>query len=374
MSTPVIDSIIDGSITIDTPEAFNSIIQHYRDNPDLLCLYANFLEKNNRTPSAVEAYERATKICIDSGKLIQAIMSQTHKWRLSRPDMEEIDSFFSIIKNINNNHHPFNDFFDDLFRSEKLQLMLNFEQIVFPAKTIIIKPGRIEDAIFFVISGELKESFYQLLNHREKYQRHPIRILKENDQLGQIYPYTQEIKSQSFVESITRVQLAKLSKDNLIRLCQKFPRIEKGIIKLCNIRSTNAIPGSEINIRKSNRYPIKVKLKVKVLSIENGEPEFTLSGYSKDLSLTGVGFVSEECSKELKDKIGNILERDEKRKIRLILYGDNISISISGELVRLQEIIQNGRRTIVLGIQFEKMPPNLQGLLFSAAKIFSTLK
>jgi len=87
--------------------------------------------------------------------------------------------------------------------------------------------------------------------------------------------------------------------------------------------------------------------------------------------VTGVGFVLNECSKELREKLGTILERNEKRKITSVFLGDNMSISIYGEIVRLQEIVENGHRTIVLGIQFKKMPPNLQGLLFSAARIFS---
>jgi hypothetical protein len=372
MSNSVIDGLIKGSITIDSPEVFSSIIEHYPDNADLLFMYANLLERKNIKASAAELYEKASQIFANSSKPIQALMSKARKWRLSRPNIEEIDKFFLNIKTTNHNHLPLNDFLNNLNYPEKLHLMLNLEHISFPAKTIIKKPGKIEDALFFVILGELKESFYQLLDQRGKYQRRPIRILKESDHFGQVYPYTQEITSQSFVEAITWVQLARLSKANLIKLCQKHPRIEQGIIGLCNIRSNNGIPGSEIKLRKSNRYPIKVSMKVDVLSVENTEAEFTFSGYSKDLSVTGVGFVLNECSKELKEKLGAILERNEKRKIRSNFFGDNMSISISGELVRLQEIVENGSRTIVLGIQFEKMPPNLQGLLFSTAKIFSS--
>jgi len=335
-------------------------------------LYADLLTRKNFKASAGEVYEKATKIFTDSGKLIQTIISKARKWRLSRPNQEEIDSFFSRIQNTNHNHHPFNDFFNNLFRSEKLHLMLSFENVFFPAKRIIKKPGEIEDSLFFVISGELKESFYRLIDHREKYQKQPIRILRENDHFGQVYPYTKEIKSQSFVEAITRVQLARLSQAHLIKLSQKYPRIEQAIIALCNIRSKNWSPSSEIKIRNSNRYPIKVSMKVDVLSVENTEAEFTFSGYSKDLSVTGVGFVLNDFSKELREKLGSIMEANEQRKIRSVFYGVNISISISGELVRMQEIVENGRRTIVLGIQFEKMPPNLQGLMFSAAKIFSS--
>jgi len=371
MSTPLVDGIADGSIKIDSPEAFSSIIEHYPNDPDLLCLYADLLTRKDFKASAGEFYEKATKIFTDSGKLIQAIISKACKWRLSRPNHEEIDSFFSSIQNANKNQYPFNDFFNNLFRSEKLHLMLSLENVVFPAKTIIKKAGEIEDALFFVISGELKESFYQLLEHREKHQKQPMRILRENDHFGQVYPYTKEIKSPSFVEAITRVQLAKLSQAHLKKLSKKYPPIEQAIITLCNIRSKNGNPGSEIKIRNSNRYPIKVDMKVDVLSVENTEAEFTFSGYSKDLSVTGVGFVLNESSKEIREKLGSIMEANEKRKIRSVFYRANISISISGELVRMQEIVENGRRTIVLGIQFEKMPPNLQGLLFSAAKIFS---
>lgn len=132
MYTALIDGIIDGSITIDSPEAFSSILEHFPDNPDLLYMYAVLLEKNNKKTGAIEFYERATKFCTDSGKTVQAIIYKAHKWRLSRPAMEEIDSFFSNIKNTKHNRHPFSDFFNYLFRPEKFHLMLNFEHIFSP--------------------------------------------------------------------------------------------------------------------------------------------------------------------------------------------------------------------------------------------------
>ena len=154
-------------------------------------------------------------------------------------------------------------------------------------------------------------------------------------------------------------------------LCQKYPRIEQGIIKLCGIRTDNVIPTVEIKLRTSNRYAIKVKMNVEVLKPSNHASEYRLSGFSKDLSVTGVGFIPDQPSKELKESLALSIEGNEQRRVNASFYNDNMSLSTFGKLVRMQEIVESGRKTIVLGIQFEKMPPNMQGFIFSAAKIFS---
>ena len=200
----------------------------------------------------------------------------------------------------------------------------------------------------------------------------PSRIIREYDSFGKAYPYTEEHKSRSHIETITLMQLAKLSRISLGELCPKYPRIEQGIIRLCGIRTDNVIPTVEIKIRTSNRYPIKVKMSVKILKSSNHDLEYSLSGFSKDLSVTGVGFIPIESSKEMRESLASIIEKNEKIMVNASFNCDNMSLSIIGKLVRLQEIIESGRKTIILGIQFEKMPPNMQGFIFSAARFFST--
>jgi hypothetical protein len=367
----IVEGIIGGSITVNNPEAFSSFFLQYPDNPDLYYIYAGLLKNNLQKQSAAIFYEKAAQISISSGNLIKGIISQAHKWRLSRPNRQEIESFFSQLNNHKHSDHPFHSFFTSLQLSEKIDLMLNFDIAVIPPKTVIIKPGEIEDSIYFVISGEARESFYQLLDSKSKCNTLPSRIIKEYDSFGKTYPYTEQHKSRSCIETITLMQLARLGRDCLTTLCQKYPRIEQGIIKLFGIRSATTASTAEIKLRKSNRYPIIVKMKVEVLKMPNHDPEYSLSGVSKDLSVTGVGFIPDQPSKELKDNLTLIIEGNEKRRVNTSFYCDNISLSISGELVRMQEIVESGRKTIILGIQFEKMPPNMQGFLFSAAKIFS---
>ncbi|MBI5578454.1 MAG: hypothetical protein HY895_04805 [Deltaproteobacteria bacterium] len=334
-------------------------------------MYAGLLKKNFQNQSAATFYGKAAQISIASGNLIKGIISQAHKWRLSRPNREEIESFFSKLNSFEYQNHDFYNFFTSLPLPEKIDLMLNLDIVVIPPKTIVIKPGEIEDSIYIVISGEAKESYYQLLDSKSKSNAMPSRRIREYDSFGKAYPYTEQHKSRSCIETITLMQLARLSRDSLRGLCQKHPRIEQGIIRLFGIRTNAAASTDDIKLRKSNRYPIKVKMNVEILEPSNHVSEYSLSGFSKDLSVTGVGFIPNQSSKELKESLALCIEGNEKRRVNASFYNDNISLSIFGELVRMQEIVESGRKTIVLGIQFEKMPPNMQGFLFSAAKIFS---
>jgi hypothetical protein len=113
-------------------------------------------------------------------------------------------------------------------------------------------------------------------------------------------------------------------------------------------------------------------MSVELLSSDPDEPKLFFSGYSKDLSVTGVGFILDRCTKEDKEILTSILEKNQKITLQSVFYSDPLSLCISGQLVRLQETIEMGYKTMLLGIHFEEMPPNLQGLLFSAAKIFSS--
>jgi hypothetical protein len=367
----IVEGIIGGTITVSNNEAFNSLLVQYPDNPDLYYVYADSLKNNLQKQSAANFYAKAAHHSLTSGNLIKAIISQAHKWRLSRPKREEIESFFSDIDNCSNRNNAFYKFFTDLSLSEKIALMLNLHIVVIPPKTTIIKPGEIEDFIYFAISGEAKESFYQLVDSKSKCNVMPSRIIREYDIFGKAYPYTEQHKSRSFIETTTQMQLAKLSRDTLRGLCQKYPRIEQGIIKLFSIRTNTPVSPAEIKLRKSARYPIKVKMNLEVFALSNKDSELCISGFSKDISVTGVGFILDQYTKGLKDSLTLLVENCEKNKIKVSFDNGNISLSIFGKIVRMQEIVEAGSKTMILGIQFEEMPPSMQGVIFSTAKIFS---
>ena len=194
----IIEGIIGGTITVTNPGAFSSFFLQYPDNPDLYYMYAGLLKNNSQNQSAATFYGKAAQISIASGNLIKGIVSQAHKWRLSRPNKEEIESFFSNLNNFDHHNHSFCKFFTSLSLSEKIDLMLNLDIVVIPSKTIVIRPGEIEESIYFVISGEAKESYYQLLDSKSKSNAMPSRIIREYDSFGKAYPYTEEHKSRSY--------------------------------------------------------------------------------------------------------------------------------------------------------------------------------
>jgi hypothetical protein len=103
----------------------------------------------------------------------------------------------------------------------------------------------------------------------------------------------------------------------------------------------------------------------------NGSGQIYLTGYSKDISVHGVGFVVDRCSKETKNDISKILAKKAKIGVIVIFYNQKIGITVPGSIVRLQERVENGSKTIVLGIEFIDLPPNIQGLIFTSTKILS---
>jgi hypothetical protein len=114
-----------------------------------------------------------------------------------------------------------------------------------------------------------------------------------------------------------------------------------------------------------------MKVHVKGLPLLSRIREFT--GYSKDISISGVAFVACDCTKTDRDEISQILEQNSRIDVNIEVSSFGLSLSTPGAIVRLQESIENGSKTVIFGIEYPELPPNLLGHLFSFTKLISNL-
>jgi CRP-like cAMP-binding protein len=200
----------------------------------------------------------------------------------------------------------------------------------------------------------------------KKVQRKTSRQLSEGDFFGEIYPFEEEKRSPSSVETLSRVELVVITKEKMMAVCKRYPNIELGIIDLHKTRA-QAEEETRRMVRKAQRHQMAIKMDIEVYPEEAGRSPLVLSGFSRDISLGGVCVVLDPKYKDVFPSymIGRTA------RIRIMLSNEAITLSILGTIAWTTQVAVEGRTTEALGIQFKEMAPKLSGTLVAFASIIS---
>ena len=129
------DHIIDGSIVIDSVEAFKSILKQYPENAALLKAYSDFLTKSNLFDLAAKSYGEASDLFVKEGKILQAIVSKKLEWRIKPAKKTETQTFLDVLKKGHFSETALRDFFKRLDPAEMLAVIFSFVRARLPAGT-----------------------------------------------------------------------------------------------------------------------------------------------------------------------------------------------------------------------------------------------
>ena len=130
--------IVDGSIKIDSIEEFDNILKLFPDDPELQRVYSDLLIKKKMSEAAVQSYGKAAKRFIDSGMMLQAIVSKSLQWKITPPaDLNEARYFFSELKKGSYLESPINAFFNELSYPAMLAILYSFVKMRLPAGKIV---------------------------------------------------------------------------------------------------------------------------------------------------------------------------------------------------------------------------------------------
>ena len=91
------EHIVDGSIVIDSIEAFSSILKQFPKHPALLKKYADLLFRQDLLDLAAKSYGEAAQLCIESSRMLQALVAKQQQWLIRPPSKKEIHLFLSAI-------------------------------------------------------------------------------------------------------------------------------------------------------------------------------------------------------------------------------------------------------------------------------------
>ena len=361
------DLIIDGSIMIDSIDVFGTIIKQFPQHPALLKKYADLLFRHDLLDLAGKSYGEAAQLFIDTGNLLQALVSKKLQWMTKIPDKEEVKLFFASLQKGNFTQTPLRIFFDKLSPKELLAIISGFVRVQLAAKKTVKEVGDPEDDLCFIVSGTVKDSIYPSLETKQKVHRKPNIYLSENQVFGDIYPLSQKQKSASTVETVTQVELVKISRQKMKLLCRKYSNIEMAIIDLFDVRSGESKPSITQLVRQAERFELPIKMQLEIPYKGPEYPPLIIDGYSSDISIGGICVVLNGQSKNISNALATIGGIAKDKQIRISFPGETMELKVRGHIMWNHAIRFNGSKTLALGIKFEEDTPRLRGMLFMFA-------
>jgi CRP-like cAMP-binding protein len=354
----VVNRIIDGSISIDSIQEFKDLLKAFPNDPRLRRVFADRLSEE-KSINAADEYRTSTKLFIKAGMPLQAITCKILEWQIIKPSKEDELAFHSALSECNPQNIETQIFLTKLAYEEMIALMAQNVPHYYAANTIVRKFGDEENELFFVVSGALEETHYHRFEGDEKVQKKSTTNLIESDLFGEIYPFEEDKLSESDIESVTRVELLKISKLKLTTLCKEHPNFNLLMRNLCKSRFESNRERYSKTIRKATRHQLPMQVNLKIFQEESGKPPLNLSGFTDDISLGGTCVVL-----GAKYQTGDITHLTGKNvKIQMSLPIESISLNILGNIVWGKEISVEGKKTAIVGIQFKEINPVDQGIL-----------
>ena len=350
--------IVDGSITIDSVSDFESMLGLFPDNPSLFNAFGDLLYKKKSYKAAARAYGKAAGLFVNSGTMFPAILSKVLQWRIIKPTLHEVRPFFANLQRSQFNSSPLQKFFKSLSFPEMVSVTNRLKRVRLPAGKVFKKIGDIENSLYFIASGTLKETTFKPLNKEEKKHRKVDVYLAASDIVGDIYPFEEQKISQSYTETVTSAELGKISKQGLITICTRYPNVAHAVINLFKDHQASR-KESPLPARESNRHLLPLKMKLKIRPKEAGYPPFILDGFSRDISVGGVCVVLDAKHKNIVSLAKNIKDAG----VTIFIPGGGFTLNVSGSVIWSRGVVSNGEKTLALGIQFKGMTPKVSGLL-----------
>jgi CRP-like cAMP-binding protein len=324
----IAEQIIDGSITIKSIEEFKSILKIFPNDAALQKAYSNLLQQKNQPDAAVKSYDRAAQLFIEAGKILQAIDSKMLQWKIKPPTPQEAQLFYSALRKGSYYESSLKTFFNRLTYPEMVSFVSKLIRTELSPGKMIKKAGEEEKDLYFVVSGNLKETiFVPLRKGEDSLYRKRASFLSENQFFGDVYPFKEENRSKSYIEASTRVELVRITKSNLIKICEKHPNIEMGLIDLYKVRKQN------------------------------------IDGYSRDVSIGGLCVILDGKYRSISAISKNIKEA----KIEMSLPEEELVLKVAGSIVWSREFSWKKKKIVALGFRFKDMSPKFKGMFFMMA-------
>jgi len=348
----IIKGIFGGSLKIDSAKDFERLFEDVPESPTLYRAFADLLVKEKALEAGAIAYKNASRLFLDSGLILQAIVSQTLAWRLARPSAEEFRRFHSRITRCKADENPTNQFFQRMQWRELFSFLQCAERSRLPSAKLVKKFGDRETHLYFVVSGILRESVYHLVDGQEGEYRKKSFSLMKNEFFGKVYPFREVIISRSDVETVSRAEVLKIPGQRLLEVCVRHPGIELYLIDLYERKVEAEGSGNSYRVRKTARHRLPTRADIGFLLDEgNGKWPLRLSGVTRDISLRGACVVV--GTKYLVGTPADMIGKNVK--INLSLPRATESPYIEGRVIWGKQALNGKGEMAIFGLEFKDL-------------------
>ena len=355
----IVNRIKDGSVTIDSVAEFNNILKVFPNDPWVHKFHADLLKQEQLIYAAAEEYGIASELFIEADMTLQTLASKILEWRILGPSDHEGQALYSSLRKSMSKKTGVQSFFIKMSYSEMMTFMSTLNIRHLPANSMLKRLGDDENNLYFVVSGALEETIYHRLKKGGRVQNKSTKSLVENDFFGEIYPLEDEKVSQSDIETITRVEFAIIPKSRLSAICRKCPNVKILVNELYQSRLVSDGETFSSLIRNTVRHQLPTRVNIRILSDEKGIAPLDFSGFTENISLGGASVVL--GANYDTDYFGSLVGK--KVQIQIYLAIAFVSLSISDTSVWSKEISIEGKKSEMLGIQFEKLTDKDRRLL-----------
>jgi hypothetical protein len=238
-------------------------------------------------------------------------------------------------------------------------ILKGFVRARIPAGVSVKKFGDSDTALYFIVSGILRETVYHPVEDSDVPYRKSKANLGANDIFGEGFPFQENSVSQSDVETISRVEMVKIPKPRLQELCQSYPNIEQLLGELFRPRIEDLEKRASRLIRTTDRHRLPTKANIGIMKDDTDKWPLVLNGITRDISVNGtcvVLGVNDSMASPAK-VIGS------QAKITFSLPEAPVRPYISGKVVWSERIVSKGEKTVALGLHFDEFPEPDRGLL-----------
>jgi tetratricopeptide (TPR) repeat protein len=364
----ITEQIANGSIRINSTKEFERLLKLFPSDPKLIKAYADLLSKENFLDSALKLYRKAAILFIDSGSMIDAVVSKIRQWKIAKPTYQDARLFFAALHEANFSRSPLNIFFEKLSSPEMFAIMRLFDVIELPAGQMVSKAGEEEKDLNFIEKGTFEKTTYEPQKENdETIFKKSILMLTKNHFFGKIFPVDKENCSQSYIESKSQAELITISKKSLKQICKKYPNVEIAIKEVYEFESMASEEDQYKRIQKGGRYKLPIRMSLEIYPKTSFNYPIIVEGYSKDISIGGICVVLDEKDMDVHSSIASFHKNTKDAKVKISMSIEALKLKVSGNIVWTQKIHVHTKQTLALGIKFDEMSPKFQGMLFAFA-------
>lgn len=347
----IVSRIIDGSITIDSVAELENLLKAFPNNPWLHRVFADLLKRDKSFYAAADEYGTAAELFMEENMTLQAIVSKILEWRILKPSNQKGKAFYLSLRQGRSKNTGVQNFFIKMKYPEIIAFMSELAPRHFPAGNMIKRFGDEKNNLYFVVSGSLEETIYHRSKKGGRVQKKSTKNLGKNDFFGDIYPFEEEKVSHSTIETITRVEFAKISKSSVMAICRKYPNVKLLVSGLYETRSESAEEEFSWTVRRTVRHKLPTQVNLKIFKDELCKTPVHFDGFTENISLGGASVV-----------LGSNYETGhfdtlagKNVKLQIYLPIEFVNLSILGTTVWSKEVPLEGKTTAVVGIQFKDM-------------------